>query len=139
MEQHLIIPMVLYVIYILALGVLNFLARYRALRHGVVRLELFKAYTQSAPEKLIVIGRHFDNQFQAPLLFLAAGAAHLAMKDVGGLTVILSWVFVATRLLHSLEHLGRNRIGLRAIWYALGLLVTVALWIQLLINTMKAL
>jgi hypothetical protein len=137
MERYLVIPMALYSLYILALGILNFLVRRQAIRTGQIPLKTFKAYTDPQPEKVIVVGRHYDNQFQAPMLFLICGVSHLALKQVDAFTVVVAWLFVATRLGHSLEHLGQNRIKFRAVLYGLGLAMIAALWIQLLLSAIN--
>lgn len=80
------------------------------------------------------MGRHYDNQFQVPLLFLVSCVAPLhlhAGRDV--LAVCLSWGFIVSRLLHTAVHLGTNNIVHRLMAYALGWLLLMALWLRLLL------
>ncbi|WP_366946345.1 MAPEG family protein [Nevskia sp.] len=81
----------------------------------------------------VVLGRHYDNQFQVPLLFLLTCSVlmHAGVQD--GLTQGLAWLFVASRLAHSWVHLRGNVVVRRLQAYALGWFTIVALWIRLLL------
>jgi len=131
----LIYPIAFYVLYIFALFLIVAFLRIRGVKSGAIALEYFTTYTGSLPpERMVVLGRHYDNQFQVPLLFLVScvAALHLpAGRDV--LAVSLSWGFIASRLLHTAVHLGSNHIVHRLMAYALGWLLLMALWLRLLL------
>lgn len=68
------------------------------------------------------------NLFEMPVLYFAlvpllimTGGANLAQT-------VLAWIFVALRLLHSLIHIGPNRIRWRARVYIASSLVLLAMW-----------
>jgi hypothetical protein len=133
MKHLLIFPMAAYVVYIWCLAVLNFIVRRRAVRAGQMHWKFFKTFTgDSIPERIIVVGRHFDNQFQLPMLFLITCCLHMIVDKVDHLTLLLAWLFVVTRFFHSLIHLGHNRILPRAMSYAAGWLMILLLWGQLI-------
>ncbi len=114
------------------LAVMMFRSRVRAIKSGKIAPKYFKTYMGQAPEeKVIVMGRHYDNQFQVPVLFLITCAVCLAMNSVNVITVILAWVFVVSRLFHSWIHLGSNIVQRRAAAFAFGWLVILLLWAQL--------
>lgn len=124
--------MALYVLYMWCLTILMFRSRVRAIKDRKVSPKYFKTYTGDPPEeKVIVIGRHYDNQFQVPILFLVTCAVCLAMNSVNLLTVILAWIFVVSRCLHSLIHLGSNILQKRVAVFALGWIAILLLWAQL--------
>lgn len=131
MEKLLIFPMAFYVFYIGYLAVLNFRIRKNAVQTRQITGEYFKAYQGSVPERVIIVGRHYDNQFQTPMLFLVTCVAFIALKQTSMLTLVLAWAFVITRLGHSYEHLGRNRLIPRVLWFVGGWITVLALWIQL--------
>ena len=135
---QLIYPMAFYVFYIFALGVYMFLARLELLKNRQVSINYFKTYSgENAPqEKALVSARHFDNQFQVPVLFLLTCVLHSALNQATYLTLILAWFFIATRLVHSWIHLGRNNVRLRAAVYGLGWLTVLAMWVELLLRSM---
>jgi hypothetical protein len=85
-----------------------------------------------------VVGRHFDNQFQLPVVYLICCLAHLAVGQVNSTTLILAWAFILTRVIHSYIHLGKNHILQRASAYTLGWIVNLLLWAQLLYFAMSA-
>lgn len=120
--------MTVYVFYMLALGIYNFRVRVRAVRSKTLSIGYFKAYDGDVSQDVIVAGRHFDNQFQLPLLFLITCLAYLTMKNTEQLTIIFAWIFVVTRFGHSYEHLGKNNINRRVLWYVLGWFSIVFLW-----------
>lgn len=134
MRNELVVPMALYVFYIGFLGILNARARVRAVRRGHVPAKYFKTYHgPPPPDDVIVMGRHFDNQFQVPLLFLIVCAAHLANGSANLTTVVVAWAFLASRIVHTIVHLGRNFIPVRMAAFGLGLLLTMVQAMQLLL------
>ncbi len=136
MKFQLILPMATYVLYMWLLAILNFRVRVGAVRSGKMSHKFFKAFSGEASDRVIIVGRHYDNQFQLPMLFFAVLIAFLAC-DVGNWwTVGLAWAFIATRFVHSFVHLGSNRIQRRVLAFAAGWLVVLALWAQLLAENM---
>lgn len=122
--------MATYVFYMWLLAILNFRTRVGAIRSGQMSHKFFKTYSGEASDRVVVVGRHYDNQFQLPMLFFITLC--LAMETGNLLTVVLAWAFVASRLAHSFVHLGHNRIQSRVIAFAAGWLVILFMWAQLL-------
>jgi len=131
----LIYPIAFYVLYIFALFVVVAFVRVRGVKSGEIPLEYFSTYTgQGPPEWMVILGRHYDNQFQVPMLFLltCVAALHLpAGSDFAFL--VLSWGFVISRLLHTAIHLSSNVVVHRLTAYALGWLLLMALWVRLML------
>lgn len=133
MKFQLIFPMVAYVFYIGGLNLYLMKTRFKA----VLSKKLSRAYYKSfntgevQPENVAVAGRHLDNQYQVPMLFLFACATHISIGLADGVTLSLAWLFVATRLLHSFIHLGENHIYKRIGAFAAGWLMVMGLWGQL--------
>ncbi|MGE3973663.1 MAG: MAPEG family protein [Bdellovibrionales bacterium] len=131
MEKQILFPMIFYVFYIWCLALLNFRTRLGAIKSKKMPMQFFKSYQGDASERVVVVGRHYDHQFELPTVFLILCVAHFAMKNVDQITLILAWLFVASRLGHSFEHLGKNRIMKRVRWFATGWLMILGLAGQL--------
>jgi hypothetical protein len=133
MNNLLIYAMAFYVFYIWCLAIYMFRSRVRAIKIDKLPFKYFKTYNgvNQPSEQVIVIGRHYDNQFQVPILFLITCAVCLAMKSVDLFTVILAWFFVVSRLIHSYIHLGSNRIQFRVTAFAAGWIAVLLMWMQI--------
>ncbi len=133
MKNQLIYPLAFYVFYMWFLGVLVFVSRLKAIKSGQISVKYFRAFTGTPPdERTISIGRHYDNQFQVPLLFLICGGLHFSIGMVNFTTLLFAWGFILFRLLHSWVHLGANRIQKRVLFFALSWFANLILWMQLL-------
>lgn len=132
MERYLVIPMTFYVFHMFALAIYNFRVRLNAVRTKGIHHSYLKIYQGTAPEYLITVGRHYDHQFQLPLLFFIVCVAHLSLRKVNEITLTLTWLFIVTRLVHTYIHLGSNKVPRRAAWFAAGWTMVIFLWLQLL-------
>ncbi|WP_334174524.1 MAPEG family protein [Pseudoxanthobacter sp.] len=112
-----------------ALGFWLGLARLSALKRGLVGPRDIALGEALWPRRTIQIGNCFNNQFQAPVLFygLVALAVATGLADLA--FVALSWVFVATRLVHAAIHTGPNHIGRRFLAFGAGIVALLAMWL----------
>lgn len=132
MKSALFLPMAFYVFFLAAVAVRMFFARVSAVRSGQVKTKYYRAQVgETPPEYLNVIGRHYDNQFQVPILYLVTCLCHMLVGKADELTLVLAWLFVGSRLAHSWIMLGRNNVLYRAGMFAVGWLLIVLMWIQL--------
>lgn len=132
MKNDIILPMVTYVLYMGIMACYMFMTRLNAVRGRSIPIKYFKTYpAEQLPDRVIVTGRHFDNQFQVPVLFLIGGAMHFSFGMVNSFTLVLAWGFVASRFAHAFVHLGSNHIPARATAYAFGWVLVTGLWLQL--------
>lgn len=121
------------------LGARMFKERKQAVRDGLVDPKFFKTYNtqQPLPEGIIVSGRHFDNQFQIPVMYFIAMLFAMQVGAVSLFTALLNWVFFGSRVAHSFVHLGQNHPLKRAKVYMVGLLCLIILWLTILIVAAK--
>lgn len=133
MKIQLVFPMAFYALYMGCLGIIVFWSRYKAIKGGEVSPKYYKAHSGEKPpsERLIIIGRHYDNQFQVPMLFFIVCSLHMVLGLANLFTLVLAWLFVVARLLHTRIHLGTNFIPYRAGTFMLSWLVVLLLWAQL--------
>ncbi len=72
---------------------------------------------------------NFRNLFEAPVLFYALVPLLLLTNAVSGAELALAWAFVALRALHSVIHIGYNRVVHRFSAYAASTLCLFAMWL----------
>jgi hypothetical protein len=127
--QWLVLPLLLHILLTFAVGLMNLQRRIAAVRNGTTRLSDIALDNSAWPDEALKFGNNFDNQFQVPMLAYAGVAMLLATGLADAASAVLMWVFVAARLLHTLEHTGRNDV-LRRLWYFLAsCLAVAALWL----------
>jgi hypothetical protein len=132
MNHWLILPMAVYVLGLFLLGLYLFFCRVRSIKSGEVSIKYYRLYDGAPPSpKVLVIGQHFDNQFQVPMLFLITCGIFMSLNLTTGFTELLAWFFVLTRGAHSIVHLSSNNVRSRAAAYFLGWFAIMALWGQL--------
>lgn len=129
MKHPLILPMACYVLYMWLLALLNLWTRIRAVRSKQIQIKYFKIYEGTSSERVTIVGRHYDNQFQLPILFFVTCALHIALGPTGDWTLIFAWGFVLSRWGHAYIHLGSNNITYRLLWFATGWFFIGALWL----------
>lgn len=72
---------------------------------------------------------NLKNLFELPVLFYALGNYLFVTSQVDRLYLLISWIFVGFRILHSLVHCTINRVLLR---FYLYLTASLALWCMVL-------
>lgn len=87
--------------------------------------------TSEPPAKLVVAGRHYTNLFEVPLLFYITCLTAMVMGFQQGLIVIFAWLFVATRVVHSLIHLTSNNVLHRMLAFVAGVVCVLVMWLLL--------
>lgn len=109
--------------------------RFAAARAKEIKMQQFATMTlDNAPESVIAAGRNFTNQFEIPVLFYVASLAALALNQVSLVLVAIAWVFVATRIIHSIVHLTSNHLRSRFRVFLMGCVTVLVMWIWLLLS-----
>jgi hypothetical protein len=104
--------------------------RIRAVRARRVPRNAFRIGEASGvPEDVAVVNRNLMNLLEMPILFYVVSIALYVTHHVGQGALVLAWVYVGLRLLHSWEHLTTNHVLRRLTAFALSNFVLVALWI----------
>ncbi|MFI5012517.1 MAG: MAPEG family protein [Hyphomicrobiales bacterium] len=127
--QAVLLP--LFVQVALTFGLLLWLAplRWRALASKQVRPSDIALGQKAWPERVQQIANCFQNQVELPILYYVLVILAVMARKGDLFFVILSWVFVASRLLHAFIHTGSNIVRLRGAAYGVGLVVLMAMWI----------
>lgn len=130
----LLYPMAFYVFYIGLSFIGVFLFRLKGARAREYSPKYYKNYADKSlvPNKYIIIERHVDNQFQMPMLFLITCTVLIALDRANSTQVLLAWLFIISRMIHSYVHLTYNHVIHRAIVYGVGLLIVMSQWAVIL-------
>ncbi len=80
---------------------------------------------------------NFRNLFELPVLFYVAVLVALATAQTGWLVLLLAWLFVGLRIVHSLIHCSYNRVMHRFVVFLCGAAVLLVLWIVLALGLIR--
>lgn len=81
------------------------------------------------PTRATQIGNCFSNQFELPVLFYVLIALALPLRHADFVIVLLSWVFVVTRLVHAGIFVTSNDLNRRSLAWFAGVLVLLVMWV----------
>jgi hypothetical protein len=115
-----------------AVLLLTGLRRVFAVRAGRIRPGAFRlGESADVPDDVKVWNRNLMNLLEMPILFYVGCIVFYVTRHVGPGVVVLAWIYVGLRVLHSLVHLTWNRIIVRLALFAAGNFVLLSLWIRL--------
>jgi len=133
------VPMILLPVFVLVLLTL-FLAlwmgyeRNKVLYSKEVRIKDIALTKESWPERPKQISNAYHNQYELPVLFYVLVAFALITRKADLIFVVLSWVFVISRLVHAFIHTTSNRVPRRFFAYLVGLVVLTIMWVYFAIQ-----
>jgi len=103
--------------------------RTRALARNEVEASDVALGEKAWPEVVLKVGNAFQNQVELPVLFYLLVILAVIARKADLAFVVLSWAFVASRLLHAFIHTGSNDVRRRGSVYGIGMLVLIAMWV----------
>jgi len=103
--------------------------RTRALTGKEIRIKDIALGQPNWPERATQIGNCFSNQFELPLLFYVLIALALPLRHADLIIVVLSWVFVVTRLIHAGIFVTSNDLRQRSLAWFAGVVVLFIMWV----------
>ncbi|RYY75178.1 MAG: hypothetical protein EOO52_11930 [Gammaproteobacteria bacterium] len=107
--------------------------RVAAVRNGDVKLSSFRLNNRDdMPAALIQASRNYSNLFEMPLLFYCTVIVTVVLHLDNLFMLVLSWLFVASRLVHSWVHLTSNNVIRRMQAFMVGNLCIFLMWIILI-------
>ena len=121
-------PMFAMVLLTFAVAIHLFRLRVKAVKSGSMRLSQFRLNTGDAPDAMAQAARNYTNLFEVPLLFYVAGTLAITLGLQTPTLVVIAWIFVAARALHSWIHLHSNNVIHRLRAYMLGNICVLAMW-----------
>ena len=119
---------------LLTFGVAGYLLnlRVKAVKKGDIKLSAFRLNNSAdMPEKMIQASHNYSNLFEVPMLFYCAAILALVLHLNSSSVVILSWLFVASRAVHSWIHITSNNVIRRFQAFMVGNVCILLMWIML--------
>jgi hypothetical protein len=104
-------------------------ARRQALVDGEAKVRDVALGQPNWPTRATQIGNCFSNQFELPLLFYILIALAMPLRHADLFIVLMSWVFVVTRLAHAGIFVTSNDLKQRSLAWFAGVLVLFAMWL----------
>jgi hypothetical protein len=106
--------------------------RIAAVRKGEVKLSTFRLNNRDdIPPTLIQASRNYSNLFEIPVLFYCAAILALLLHLETPVMIMLGWLFVGSRAVHSWIHLTSNNVIRRMQIFLFGNICVLLLWIIL--------
>jgi hypothetical protein len=127
--QMVLLPVFVQVGLTFAILLMMVVARTRAVADGRIRMRDVALREPNWPEGITKICNCFANQLELPVLFYILIALALPLRHADLVIVILSWVFVATRLIHAGVFITTNNLTLRSPAWFVGMVVLLAMWV----------
>ena len=119
------IPMAL----VVAIGLRLLRARFAAGKAGLVERKRIALDNTAWPDNVRKLSNSYSSQFEFPVLYHALIPLLLVTGLGDTAQVVLSFLFVASRIAHSVVHTGGNVVVLRLRMFFLGVLCVVAMWV----------
>ena len=126
-------PVIVQVALIHVIYYLLFNRRKDAVRAGRVQMSQLRDNV-GEPEETRLLRNNLTNQFELPMLFIAACIALYVTGNAGWVAIVLAWLFVALRIAHAVIHTGENRMRHRVPVFIWGFAVNGLLWLWLAVN-----
>lgn len=126
-------PMLAHVALIYGVYFLISRRRIQAISAGSAKAAQFRE-NQVEPSESLFVRNNLANQFELPMLFYPLCVSLYVTDGVNLFTVILAWLFVASRYIHAWIHTTTNRIRHRRPSFIIGWLVMGVLWCALALH-----
>lgn len=107
--------------------------RVAAVKTGAVKLSVFRLNDAEAmPVKMQQASRNYSNLFEIPVFFYAASTLAVALGLETPSIILLGWLFVLARIMHSWIHITSNNVIHRLQAFMVGNICVLLIWIILL-------
>jgi len=132
----LIYPALALILWAFIVLVIVFFRRRSAFSSRAVTLSDVAVSTERYPEPARLAAANFSNQFETPVLFYALVLIATHVNATGYVMAALAWIYVATRVVHTLIHVGPNNLTMRAGVFAIGVLCLFLMWIGIVVTVL---
>jgi hypothetical protein len=126
---EILLPVFVEVLLILALAILMGRRRFAALQAGAVRADDVRLGQKVWPDRAQAAANAFSNQFELPVLFFTIVPLAIITRKADLLFVVLSWVFVISRIVHAAVYVTSNAVAYRIVAFAIGAVALLVMWI----------
>ena len=133
-KTSIIYPAIFMMVLTLCLYIKNFIDNMKGVKNKTIKFSFFKNYEGNVPENITVSRQTLKNQFELPILFYFLISLLLIFDSVLLIDLVLAWIFVISRYIHSIIRLTTNYVPHRAKLFQVGLLALIVSWIHFLYN-----
>lgn len=127
------------------LALLTFGVMIRMLTSRIAAMKTNKIHPQSISTSSELAARmpdsraadNFRNLFETPVLFYAVMLFAHASQQAGQILIVLAWLYVALRIIHSFIQCSYNKVMHRFYVFFASVGVLLAIWIVLAISILK--
>ena len=123
----LIWPMLAQMLWTLVVMLLTARSRFAALKAREVRLGEVALGNDAWPDGPKKWSNNLTNQFETPVIFYALCLVATLTGAAGYAMAALAWIYVATRIGHTLVHTGGNDVNQRFMVFLVGVAVLAAM------------
>jgi hypothetical protein len=132
--MKLIYPVLFQIFWTFVVVVIMFRARKAAIDNKEVQISDIVVSGDKWPEKAKLAANNFSNQFETPMLFFVLVAIAIFVGATGWIMAWLAWIYVGTRVVHTLVHTGSNNLKPRAGVFALGFAALLAMLVGIVLT-----
>ena len=104
------------------------------LKSRTLKFKYLKVYDGSVPEDLEQARQHYKNYFELPVLFYLLLCFIYATDNVNRYDIILAWLFVFFKAIHSYIRMRNNYVPHRAKAFILCFFVLICGWINFIVR-----
>ncbi|WP_051988530.1 MAPEG family protein [Bosea sp. UNC402CLCol] len=133
MALKLVYPALAMIFWIFVVGVILCVRRKNAFTSGEVRPDEVSVSTERYPVPARLASANFSNQFELPVVFFALIMLAIQVAATSYVMAALAWIFVASRVVHTLIHIGPNQLPLRGAVYGVGAIALLCMWAGVLV------
>jgi len=128
-------PMFCIVLLTTVIGIITVTLRIQSVKNGEVKIKYYRTMQgQEVPDMITRTSRCFNNMFELPVLFYVVCTLFIVSNIHSTVAIVLAWLFVLVRVVHTVVHLTYNNVLHRMIIYLVGSALVVALWVHLMVS-----
>ena len=77
------------------------------------------------------VSANLSNQFEWPLFFYGCGILSIGFGIKDNYLIMLAWLFIFGRIIHSFVHVFTNNIRLRGVVFTINFMAVFLMWLRL--------
>jgi hypothetical protein len=113
-------------------------ARTSALRNKETKVSDIALGEANWPARVMAVGNSYNNQWQMPVLFYVLVILAWITRKTDLLFVVMSWIFVLSRIVHAGIHTTTNYVPNRFYAFVVGVVVLMLMWLIFAVRILLA-
>ena len=113
--------------------------RFAAVKRGDLNVRYYRLNRgDEVPEYLAKVSQNYDNLLELPILFYVVTVLLYVTDRVEFAQLILAWLFVASRYVHSYIHTTSNQLRHRMWAFMTGVFALIGMWFVYFVRVVSA-